>query len=166
MAATQPAENHGDEWRLTWYFRWGSNGTMMALKLSQFFYLLMEKRLGRYFQVWSPCYQAALCIQKTHIPMSSRWQVISEKAKKISFNTKQSYDQHSSPQASLNWSSNKIRFSFNQPNRKMDARLVDVIKHLPHKVFVLWHHHEEGGQPRIKSISMSRGNVEFLKDLF
>ena len=23
MAATQAAENHGDEWGLTWYFRWG-----------------------------------------------------------------------------------------------------------------------------------------------
>ena len=27
----------------------------MALKLPQYFYLLMEKSLGRYFQVWSPC---------------------------------------------------------------------------------------------------------------
>ena len=46
---------------------------------------------------------------------------------------------------------NKIIFSFNQPNRKRwGARLVDVIKHLPHKVFFVWHHHEKGGQPRLK----------------
>ena len=30
----------------------------------------------------------------------------------------------------------------NQPNRKRwGARLVDVVKHLPHNVFLLWHHH-------------------------
>ena len=54
----------------------------MALKLSQYFYLLMEKPLGRYFQVRSPYYQAAKCNQKTSIPVSSRWQVRSNKAKK------------------------------------------------------------------------------------
>ena len=54
----------------------------MALKLPQYFYLLMEKPLGRYFQVRSPCYQAAQCNQKTLIPVSSRQQVRSEKAKK------------------------------------------------------------------------------------
>ena len=42
----------------------------MALKLSQYFYLLMEKSLGRYFQVRSPYYQAAECNQKTPIPVS------------------------------------------------------------------------------------------------
>ena len=42
----------------------------------------MEKPLGRYFQVQSPDYQAAQCNQKTPIPVSSRWQVRSEKAKK------------------------------------------------------------------------------------
>ena len=31
----------------------------MALKLSRYFYLLMERPLGRYFQVRSPYYQAA-----------------------------------------------------------------------------------------------------------
>ena len=53
----------------------------MALKLPRYFYLLMEKPLGRYFQVRSPYYQAAQCNQKTPIPVSSRWQVRSEKAK-------------------------------------------------------------------------------------
>ena len=56
--------------------------TNMALKLPRYFYLLMEKPLGRYFQVWSPYYQAAQCNQKTPIPVSSRRQVRSEKAKK------------------------------------------------------------------------------------
>ena len=36
----------------------------MALKLPQYFYLLMEKPLGLYFQVWSPYYKAAQCNQK------------------------------------------------------------------------------------------------------
>ena len=107
----------------------------MALKLPQYFYLLMEKPLGCYLQVRSPYYQVAQCNQKTLIPVSSKWQVRSEKAKKrISINTNHSDHQHSSPQASLNRSNNQARFSFNQPNKKRcGAKLVDV-KHLPHKV--------------------------------
>ena len=54
----------------------------MALKLPWYLYLLMEKPLGRYFQVWSPYYQAAQCKQKTPILVSSRWQVRFEKVKK------------------------------------------------------------------------------------
>ena len=54
----------------------------MTLKLPRYFYLLMEKPLNRYFQFQSPYYQAAHCNQKTHIPVSSRWQVRSDKAKK------------------------------------------------------------------------------------
>ena len=112
----------------------------MALKLPRYFYLLMEKPLSRYFQVRSPYYQAAQCNQKTPIPVSSRWQVRSEKAKKrISINTNHSYHQRSSPQASLNWSNNRTRFIFNQPNRKRwGSKLVDI-KHLPHEAFLLWH---------------------------
>ena len=33
---------------------------------------------------------------------------------------------------------------------KGGARLVDVIKYLPYKVFLLQHHHYKGGQPRLK----------------
>ena len=54
----------------------------MALKLPRYFYLLMEKPLDHYFQVQSPYYQAAQYNQKTPIPVSSRGQVRSEKAKK------------------------------------------------------------------------------------
>ena len=54
----------------------------MALKLSQYFYLLMEKPLGHYFQVWSPYYQTAQCNQKIQILVSSELQVRSKKAKK------------------------------------------------------------------------------------
>ena len=43
----------------------------VALKLFLYFYLLMEKPLGHYFQVRSPYYQAAQCNQKTAIPVSS-----------------------------------------------------------------------------------------------
>ena len=53
----------------------------MALKLLRYFYLLMEKLLGRYLQVRSPYNQAAQCNQKTLIPVSSRQQVRSKKAK-------------------------------------------------------------------------------------
>ena len=44
----------------------------MAPKLPQYFYLLMDKPLGHYFQVWSPYYQVAQCNQKALIPVSSR----------------------------------------------------------------------------------------------
>ena len=65
-----------------------------------------------------------------------------ESQKRISINTNHSYHQHSSPSASLNWSNNRIRFSFNQPIRKRwGVRLVDVIKHLLYKALLLWHHH-------------------------
>ena len=68
-----------------------------------------------------------------------------ESQKRISISTNHSYHQRSSPIiiiSSLNWSNNKIRFSFNQTNRKRwSVRLVDVIKHTPHKVFSLWCHH-------------------------
>ena len=46
--------------------------TNMAIKLPWYFYLLMEKPLGFYFQVQSPYYQAAQCNQKTPISVSSR----------------------------------------------------------------------------------------------
>ena len=43
----------------------------MAVKLPQYFYLLIEKPLGRYFQVWSSYYKVAQCNQKTPIPIFS-----------------------------------------------------------------------------------------------
>ena len=71
----------------------------------------MQKPLGCYFQIWSPYYQSQ-CNQKIPIPK------------------KPEKDNHQH-QASLNWSNNKIRFSFNQPNRKRwGMSLVDVIQHL------------------------------------
>ena len=56
--------------------------TNMALILPWYFYLLMEKPPGCYFQVQSPYYLATKCNQKTPIPVYSGWQVRSEKAKK------------------------------------------------------------------------------------
>ena len=44
----------------------------MALELSQYFYLLMEKPLGCYLQVWSSYYQTAQCKQKIPIPVYPR----------------------------------------------------------------------------------------------
>ena len=44
-----------------------------------------------------------------------------ESQKRITINNSHSYHQHSSPYASLNWPKNKARFSFNQPNRKIDT---------------------------------------------
>ena len=54
----------------------------MAPKLSRYFYLLMKKPLGRYFQVRSPYYQATQGNQETPIAISSRWKVRFDKAKK------------------------------------------------------------------------------------
>ena len=45
-----------------------------------------------------------------------------ERQKRISISTNYSYHQRSSPYASLNWSNNKMRFSFNQRNRKRWVR--------------------------------------------
>ena len=74
-----------------------------------------------------------------------------ESQKRIRINTNYSLNQRSSSQASLNWFNNKIRFSFNQTNRKRwGARLVDVIKNLHHKIFLLGHYHYKGCQPRLK----------------
>ena len=115
----------------------------MALKLRWYFYLLMEKPLGRYLQVLSPYYQVTKFNQKTPIPVSSRWLVKSDKAKKMTnINTNYIYHQPSFPWASLNWFNNKVRLSFNQPNRKRwSANLVDQVKNLPHKVFLSWRHY-------------------------
>ena len=73
-----------------------------------------------------------------------------ESQKRISINTNHGYNQHSSPQASLNRSNNKARFSFNQPNRKRwYAKLVDV-KHLLHKAFFILTQVLEGLPSEIK----------------
>ena len=74
-----------------------------------------------------------------------------ESQKRKSINTIHNYHQHSSPQSSMDWSINKVRFSFNQPIRKRwGARLVDVVKHLPHKIFFIRHHHYKGSEPKLK----------------
>ena len=44
----------------------------MALKLPRYFYLLMEKPLGCYFQVQSPYYQAAQCNHLFLYPQDGR----------------------------------------------------------------------------------------------
>ena len=56
-----------------------------------YFHLLMEKPLGPYFPVWSPYYEAAQCNQKTPIPVCSRCQVRSEKAKKDKYQHKSQF---------------------------------------------------------------------------
>ena len=49
------------------------------VELPRYFYLLMEKLLGRYFQVWSPYYENGkhlfMYYQKTPIYVSWRWHV-------------------------------------------------------------------------------------------
>ena len=125
----------------------------MALKLPQYFYLLMQKPLGRYFQVRSPYYQARHCDQKNiYFYILKVTGHGCESQKRISIITNYSYHhQGSFPYTSLNGSNNKIRFSFNQANRKTSGvRLVEKTKHQDHKVFLLWYHHQIGGQPRLK----------------
>ena len=54
----------------------------VALKTPLYFYRMMEKRIGYYFQVQSPYYQVTNCNKKIPIPVLSRRQVRSEKTKK------------------------------------------------------------------------------------
>ena len=113
--------------------------TNMSLKLPQYFYLLMGTFFGCYFQVRSPYYQETLCKQNTYSSIVKVKFQVWESQTRRNINTNHSYHQHSSSLASLNWSKNKVRFSFNQPNwKRWSTRLVDVIKHLPHKAFLLW----------------------------
>ena len=92
----------------------------MALNVPQYFNLLMEKPLGRYFQVWSSYYQPAQCNQKTPIPTVSLGDKHGLRTpKRIGVYTNHSYHQRSLPKASLNWSNNKSWFSYNQSNMKM-----------------------------------------------
>ena len=81
-------------------------------------------------------YQAAQCIQKKPIPVSSAWQVRSERAKKK--------DKHQH----LSQLPPAFRFSFNQPNRKRwGTSLVNPIKHLLHELSnnlkTMWFHRVE-----------------------
>ena len=117
-------------------------GANVALKLPRYFYLLMEKHLGRYFPIRSPYYHVARCNQKNiySLILNVTCQVW-ESQTWISINTNQSYHQRSSPEASLNWSNNKTRFSFNQPIRKRWRAKPVNVKHLPHEVFLSWYHH-------------------------
>ena len=108
----------------------------MALKLPQYFFLLMEKPLGRYFQFRFPYYQAAKCNQKTPIPISSRRQVRSEKAKKGETSTliTATTSVHLPKPVSTDLT---IKPDSYQPNRKRwGVKVVDV-KHLPHKAFFM-----------------------------
>ena len=62
-----------------------------------------------------------------------------ESQKWININTNYSYHQLSSPSASLSWSKNGARFSFNQTNRKRWGTKLVNVNYLPHKVFLSWH---------------------------
>ena len=80
----------------------------MALKLPRYFYLLMEKPLGRYFQIRFSYYQAAQCNQKTYSCILKVTGRVWESQKKgVNITTNHSYHQCSSPYASLNWSQKK-----------------------------------------------------------
>ena len=52
-----------------------------VLELPQYFYLLMERPLDHYFQIWSAKLSGNTVQTKNTYPVSSRWQVRSEKAK-------------------------------------------------------------------------------------
>ena len=114
----------------------------MSIKLPQHFYMLMKKPLSYYLQVRSPYYQAAQWNQNTYFRILSVTDQVWECQKSISINTNHCYHQLSSPWANLNWSKNKVRFTFKYPNRtRWCTRLVDAVKHLCHKVFLLRHHY-------------------------
>ena len=132
----------------------------MALKLPQYFYLLMEKPPGCYFQVWSSYYQAVQCNQKTPIsdymwlvpmlillwlfrPDLSPWGYWPQgdrsglkSQRRISINTNHSYHQCSSPKASLNWSAIKPDSVLTKSIGKDGVR-----SWILHKAFLLSYHH-------------------------
>ena len=108
----------------------------MVLKLWWYFYLVMEKTLGRLLLPNSvsllSCgtWQPESTDSSIHKMTGQFW----ERQKRISINTNHSYYQCSLPWVSPSWSNDKIRFNFNQPHRRRwGVRLVDVIKHLLHK---------------------------------
>ena len=115
----------------------------MALKLSQYFYLLMEKPSCCYFHVWSPKYQVAHGNQKTPIPVSSRWQVRSGKAKKgwvptlITANT----SVHLPTPVSTDLTIKSDLVLTNPIGIKHLHVIKHVIKHLPNKAFLWSYHH-------------------------
>ena len=103
----------------------------MVLSLRRYFYLLMEKSVSFYTQVWSPYYQVTQCNKKTRISASSRGQVRSEYKH-------QHYSQLPPPFISLNKSQliNDLDSVSTNPVEK-DGVVHDAIKYLPHKVFLL-----------------------------
>ena len=76
---TQRPQKYLQNWK---YLQERTTMRKIALQLPWYFYLLMEKPLGCYFQVWYLCYLAALCSQEIPTPVSSTWQVRSEKKDK------------------------------------------------------------------------------------
>ena len=124
----------------------------VALKLPQCFYLLMEKALVHYFKFGLLTIRWHSAIRK-HLflyPQGDRSGLRKPKKDKH----QHSYHQHSSPKISLNWSNNKARFSFNQPNRKRwGAKLVDI-KYLPHKAFFIVTPSLEGWPTKAKEVSL------------
>ena len=96
---------------------------------------------------WSLLLSLVLLLPGSTVPSENTYSCILklegqvwESQKRISMNTSHSYHQRLSHEVSLNWSNGKIWFNFRQLDRKRwSARLVNVIKHLPHNVFLLWH---------------------------
>ena len=99
--------------------------------------------IGCYFQLRSPYSEVAQCNQKTTIPTSSRRPVTFEKAKEewasrlIIATT--SIQPPKSVSTDLTLKSDSILTS--PIGKSCGARLIDAIKDLSLKVFLLWHHH-------------------------
>ena len=101
--------------------------------------------------LWLSLRTHLLCKQETYSCTLRVTGQVWQNQKRISININYNYHHRSSLLLSLNWSNGKTRFNLNQPNNKRwRARLIDVIKHLHHKVFLLSYHHHKGGQPRLK----------------
>ena len=113
----------------------------MALKLSQYLYLLMERPLGRYFQVQSPYYQAAQCNQKTPIPESTRWQVRSVKAKKGSESTLITGTTSVHLPKVVSTGLTKSDLVLTNPIGKDGVWGWSMQHNIPHNIFLLWYHH-------------------------
>ena len=107
----------------------------MEIKLSKYFYQLMDKSLSHYFQVQSRYYLVAQFNQKTSIPLTSRRQVRSEKAKVVPVLISLSQSQ---------------LITIKSDSFLTNAIGKDGLQGLPQKVFLLLYCHQKVGQPVLK----------------
>ena len=115
------------------------NSCDMALKLSQYSYLLMEKPLGRYFEVWSPYYQVAQWNQK-HLSLYHQGDRSGLRKPK----------KEASTLITVATSVHLPKSVSTDLTIKSDLVLTNLIGKMGCGTFLLWYHHWKWGQLRLK----------------